>query len=190
MPNVEPLEIVLYPDPFLTQPCRAITPEEIKAGSADGWNLAELVERMKATMFASEGIGLAAPQVGVGLRLFMADITKDHSGFFVVLNPTLSEIHGSVQEEEGCLSIPRVRAKVKRPAGVKVSGVDLKGQPFSFEATELLARVCQHEYDHLDGVLFINKLGMAARLLVRRQLVELEEDYRILQARKKVGSRR
>ncbi|MFH0939851.1 MAG: peptide deformylase [Planctomycetota bacterium] len=173
------LKIIAYPDPFLDQSCRTITAEELKAGEADGWNLAELIERMRATMYAYEGIGLAAPQVHIGLRLFVIDITKDHSGFFAIFNPTISNTRATVLEEEGCLSIPQVRAKVKRFAGVTVNGVDLKGQTGSFEAAELLARVCQHEYDHLNGTLFINKLGMTAKLLIRRQLVELEENYYI-----------
>ena len=177
MPDPQPLEIILYPDPFLTRPCRALTPEEIAAGKAEGWDLAELVERMRATMHAAEGIGLAAPQVGVGLRLFIADISKDKSGFLALLNPVFDDLRGSVVEEEGCLSIPGVRASVKRHAALKVSGVDLKGQPVSFQADDLLARVCQHETDHLNGVLFINKIGMTARLMLRRKLVELEEDY-------------
>jgi peptide deformylase len=185
MTQPEPLEIVLYPEPSLKQKCRALTAEEIKAGKADKWDLAELSARMHATMYAAEGIGLAAPQVGVSLRIFCADISKDKSGVFTILNPVLSEMKGSVVEEEGCLSIPHVRAKVKRYAALKIDGVDLKGQPISFEANDLLARVCQHETDHLDGILFINKIGMTARLLVRKQLIELEEDFQLAQKRKK-----
>jgi peptide deformylase len=186
----QPLEIIVYPDPFLTKPCRAITAEEFKSGVADGWNLEELVARMKATMYASNGIGLAAPQVGVGLRVFVADPSKEHTAFFAILNPKIAETHGSSVEEEGCLSVPEVRAKVKRPAAITITGMDAKGQPLSFGADELLARVCQHEYDHLDGILFINKLGMTGKLLVRRQLVDLEEDYRLTQGRKKLVVRK
>src|SRR4051812_2805778 len=112
--TAEPLEIVLYPDPFLLKPCRAITPAELGSGKAAGWDLVELIERMKATMYSAEGIGLAAPQVGVGLRLFLIDISKDKSGCVALLNPVLSNLEGSTVEEEGCLSIPHVRAKVKR----------------------------------------------------------------------------
>jgi len=187
MSNLKPLEVVLYPDPFLTRPCREITADEIKSGTADGWNLAELVERMKVTMYEEEGIGLAAPQVGVGLRLFTLDISKDRSGFLAILNPVVSDTRGSVVEEEGCLSLPGIRAKVKRFAGLKLTGVDLSGKPLSFDGDDLLARVCQHEYDHLNGVLFINKIGMTAKLLIRRQLMELEEDYDLRQARLKSG---
>jgi len=179
------LEIVLYPDPFLTKRAREIKPEEIAAGVADGWNLAELVERMKETMYSAEGIGLAAPQVRVGLRIFVIDITKEHNDFRVFLNPTLSDLHGTVVDEEGCLSIPRVRAKVKRSETITIKAVDLKGQPVEYNATELFARVCQHEFDHIDGKLFINRLGPAGKFLIRKQLAELEDDYDLEQAKKK-----
>src|SRR5580698_1823242 len=111
---MDPLEIVLYPDPFLAKRAREIKPNELADGTADGWNLAELIERMKVTMYAAEGIGLAAPQVRVGLRIFVVDISKERNDFRVFLNPKLSDLHGSAVDEEGCLSIPHVRAKVKR----------------------------------------------------------------------------
>jgi peptide deformylase len=176
------MDIVLYPDPFLNKAARAVTAEELKAGVADGWNLADLVERMKATMYANEGVGLAAPQVRVGLRLFVADPAKDKTGFFAIFNPKFSELKGSIVDEEGCLSIPGVRAKVKRSKALVCSGLDLKGEPISFDASELLARVCQHENDHLDGVLFISKIGMTARYSTRKKLEELEEDYKAMLA--------
>ena len=174
---LKPFEIVLYPDPRLLKPSRAITPAEIRSGEAEGLGLAQLSERMIVTMYDAEGVGLAAPQVGVGLRLFVADVSKDKTGAFTIINPVLSEMHGTVIEEEGCLSIPVVRAKVKRFASLKVSGLNLKGEAVIFDAKELLARVCQHETDHLAGVLFINKIGMAAKLMIRRALVELEDDF-------------
>ena len=180
-----PLEIVLYPDPLLTKPCRRITEAELKAGKAGQWDLPELAERMRATMYAAEGIGLAAPQVGVGLRLFLIDVSKERNTCQVLLNPVLAGMQGSQVEEEGCLSIPGVRAKVKRALSLKLKAVDLKGEPIEFDASELLARVCQHEHDHLDGVLFINKIGMASKFMLRRELSELEEDYALKQAKLK-----
>lgn len=187
----QPLEIVLYPDPFLTRKCRSITDEEIKSGKvvlgekehAAGvqaeWSLQNLAERMTVTMYAAKGIGLAAPQIGVGLRLFIADISSDKSGAFAILNPKLSDLRGTIVEEEGCLSIPDVRAKVKRYLELKITGVNLKGEPVSADLSELAARVAQHENDHLDGVLFINKLGMTAKLMIRKPLMDLEEDYKL-----------
>jgi peptide deformylase len=176
------MELVIYPDPFLNKSARAVTPEELREGKADGHNLAELVERMKSTMYANEGVGLAAPQVRVGLKLFVADPSKDKSGFMAIFNPELDNLAGSILEEEGCLSIPGVRAKVKRFKTLTCKGLDLQGNPISFDATELLARVCQHENDHLEGILFISRIGMTARFSARRKLDELEEDYRVAQA--------
>lgn len=176
--SAQTMEIVLYPAPSLNKKCRAVTPEEIKSGVAGEWNLADLFARMSATMYAAEGIGLAAPQVGVGLRLFVYDISEDRNEPSIVINPVLSEKRGTVVEEEGCLSIPRVRAKVKRSAELQLDGLNLKGEPVSIHADDLLSRVFQHETDHLDGILFIKHLGMASRLMVRRPLNELEEDYR------------
>ena len=124
-----PLEIVLYPDPFLTKPAREVTAAEFKSGKADEWKLAELVERMRVTMYANEGVGLAGPQVRVGLRIFLADDSKDKTGFFAVFNPRLEELTGSLHEEEGCLSIPEVRAKVKRAKRLVLRGQDVHGQP-------------------------------------------------------------
>ena len=181
----ELLDILVYPDPFLLKPCRKITEAEIKAGRADGWDLAELVARMKATMYAAEGIGLAAPQVGVGLRLFVIDISKEKKAAFEVLNPQLQDVRGSVLEEEGCLSLPGVRAKVKRFAAGCLAGVNLQGAPIALEEQDLLARVCQHETDHLDGILFIHKVGMTAKLMLRRRLQELEDQYALRQHRRK-----
>jgi len=183
-PSVPTMEIVLYPDPFLNKKCRFVTPDEIKSGVAGKWNLEELFTRMSATMYAAEGIGLAAPQVGEGLRLFVYDISPDRNEPQIVINPVLSKMRGTIVEEEGCLSIPRVRAKVKRSNELQLDGVDLKGEAVSIHADDLLGRVFQHETDHLDGVLFIKHLGMASRLMVRRALTELEEDYRELQQKK------
>ena len=185
MTTAAPLEIVLYPDPFLTKPCRKVTDAELKAGKAGDWVLSELVERMRVTMYAADGIGLAAPQVGVNLRLFLYDISKEKNDCKVVINPVLSDMQGTLVEEEGCLSIPEVRAKVKRAQSLKVTAKGLDGQPFEFTASDLLARVCQHENDHLDGVLFINKIGMAAKFMLRRPLEELEDDYALKQAKLK-----
>jgi peptide deformylase len=180
----ELLDIIVYPDPFLAKAARAITPEELAAGKAGEWNLAELAERMQATMYAHEGVGLAATQVRVGLRLFVADITDDRNQPFAVLNSVLTDTRGSMVNEEGCLSVPGVRAKVKRYKSLRLTGVDLKGEPLTLEASDLLARVCQHETDHLNGVLFINRVGMTGKLAIRRKLIELEEDYALAQKKR------
>jgi len=178
-----PLRIVHYPDPVLNEDCRALGDAEIAAGSADGLDLAELVAGMQAAMYEAEGIGLAAPQVGVKLRLFVIDISKGRDQPMTLLNPVLADPEGESEEEEGCLSIPGVRAKVKRARKLTVSAKDLAGAEIRFEAEDLLARVCQHENDHLDGILFIQRIGPAARFMLRRKLRELEEEYKFLQRR-------
>jgi len=185
MSEAEPLPILVFPDPFLAKRARPVTVEELKTGRADGWDLSELTHRMQASVAAEQGLGLAATQVGVGLRLFLAKVAKDNADALVVINPVFSELRGSAVEEEGCLSLPGVRAKVKRYTSLHLDGMNLKGEPLSFDAQDLFARICQHEKDHLDGVLFVNRLGMAARLLVRRQLAELEADYELALKRKK-----
>jgi peptide deformylase len=181
----QPLVILAYPDPFLGKRAREVTAAEIAKGEADGWNLAELAERMKATLIVDKGIGLAAPQVGVGLRLILADLSREGGSLMTVLNPVLSDGRGSTVDEEGCLSVPGLRVKVKRFASVKVSGVDMTGGPVNLEVQGLAARVFQHEADHLDGILIVNRLGMASRLMVRRQLAELEDEYCLRQRRKR-----
>jgi peptide deformylase len=185
--TIQPLEILTYPDPFLSKRSRETTPAEIANGTADGWNLAELVERMKATLVVDKGIGLAAPQVGVGLRLILADLSREGGSLMAVLNPVLSEGRGAVIDEEGCLSVPGLRVKVKRFASIKVSGVDIQGRPVALEAESLAARIFQHEVDHLDGILIVNRLGMASRLMVRRQLAELEDEYSLRQRRRRAS---
>ena len=182
---IKPLPIVLYPDPLLKKRSRAVTAEEFKAGRAGEVKLQELVERMTVSMYEAEGLGLAAPQVGVLLRLWIADPTEERQQPIVVFNPVLSEEAGSIEKEEGCLSIPEARAKVKRIERVVITGCGLAGQPIQIEAEDLLSRVAQHETDHLDGVLFINRIGLAARFLLRGKLKQLEEEYEVLQRRKK-----
>jgi peptide deformylase len=127
-----------------------------------------LTEQMFETMYAKKGIGLAAVQVGKLIRLFITHIPND--GPRVFINPEVMET--SVEQgtyEEGCLSVPEINADVIRPAHVRVQAWNLKGRPFSFEADQLLARVIQHELDHLNGLLFIDRLNPKKReRLVRR----------------------
>ncbi len=178
------MRIVYYPDPVLNKKCRPITDEELAAGKVDDLDLRELVERMKATMYEAEGIGLAAPQVGIPIRLFIVDVSENRDEAFELINPILSDPEERIEEEEGCLSIPDVRAKVKRDRIIKVTAKNLDGEDVSFEAEDLLSRVCQHENDHLDGILFIQHIGTAARFMLRNRLKGLEEDYEILKRRR------
>jgi peptide deformylase len=131
----------------------------------------QLVQDMIETMYAAPGIGLAAPQVGVPLRLFVVDVSvgRDPSALIVMINPRFVERDGMQVEEEGCLSLPGFNATVVRPARVVVRGLDRTGAEHQREGTGLLARAFQHEMDHLDGQLFVDRLrGIKRDLIVRR----------------------
>ena len=130
-----------------------------------------LIDDMIATMYAAPGIGLAAPQVGVPLRIFVIDLSvgRDPSGLLVMLNPVFVERDGMQLEEEGCLSMPGFTATVARPSRVVVRGLDREGREQTREGTGLLARAFQHEMDHLDGKLFLDRVrGIKRDLIVRK----------------------
>jgi len=131
----------------------------------------QLIDDMIQTMYAAPGIGLAAPQVGVPLRLFVADISvgRNPADLIVFVNPEFVERDGMQLEEEGCLSAPGFNATVARPARAKLKGLDRQGAEQVVEGTGLLARCFQHEMDHLDGTLFIDRLrGLQKDLIVRK----------------------
>jgi peptide deformylase len=122
-------------------------------------------------MYAAPGIGLAAPQVGVSLRIFVIDLSvgRDPAGPLVMINPEIVERDGVQLEEEGCLSMPGFNATVVRPSRVMVKGLDREGSEQRREGTGLLARALQHEIDHLDGTLFVDRLrGIKRDLIVKR----------------------
>ena len=130
-----------------------------------------LVDDMIQTMYAAPGIGLAAPQVGVGKRVFVCDISvgRNPSDLLVFINPEFVEREGMQLEEEGCLSVPGFNATVARPARAVLKGLDRHGEPQSVDASGLLARCFQHEMDHLDGTLFVDRLrGLQKDLIVRK----------------------
>jgi len=160
-----------YPDPVLRRPARALQAEEI-----DG-DLGALAERMTDLMIASSGIGLAAPQVGVPLRLIVISVTGKADNAFALVNPELTNFQGTSEVEEGCLSVPGVRGKVRRAQACTVHAFDLEGQPVVMDAADLSATVLQHEIDHLEGTLFIDRLSTIARLACRKTLKALEDDY-------------
>jgi peptide deformylase len=130
-----------------------------------------LVDDLVHTMYAAPGIGLAAPQIGVPLRVFVVDVSAGRSAgeLIVMVNPTFVERDGMQVEDEGCLSVPGFNASVVRPARVIVRGLDRDGNERTVEGTGLLARAFQHEMDHLDGTLFVDRLrGIKRDLIVRR----------------------
>ena len=138
--------------------------------------IATLIDDIIDTMHAASGIGLAAPQIGVGLRIFVADIScgRNADDLTVMINPEMVSREGIQTEEEGCLSVPGFEATVPRPQKAVVRGLDRDGQPHEVEAVDLLARVFQHELDHLDGTLFVNRLHGIKRDLIVRKINKLK----------------
>ncbi len=156
--------ILTYGHPALRQPARRI--DEITEG------LQQLIDDMVETMYAAPGVGLAANQVGSLARVFVANPDEHHEPgkLLVVINPVLVESEGESVAEEGCLSIPDFREEVRRAQRVLLRGLDRQGRPLEVEAADLLARIVQHEVDHLNGVLFVDRLSPAKRDILFRKL--------------------
>ena len=172
------LRLVKYPDPILKKKARPLSERELTAGTVDGMPIQELTEAMLDLMRRENGVGLAAPQAGLSLRIFVIHLPKDSSGPLVAINPEIIETRGSEIAEEGCLSFPDIRGEVKRGAEVVMECSDVRGRRVECRAKGLLARAIQHEYDHLEGTLLVDRLSPARRLFLRRELKELEEEYR------------
>ena len=162
--------IVKYPDPVLSKKGAPVTDF--------GPELAQFVEEMWASMYAAHGIGLAAPQIGVSKRITVIDVSfkERPDEKLVLINPEIIEREGKQFEEEGCLSLPEIREKVQRAARVKVRAQDVNGEFFEAEGEELLSRAMQHEIDHLDGVLFIDRISPLKRDLVKRRIRKLQKN--------------
>ena len=139
-------------------------------------DLQRLIDDMIETMYAAPGIGLAAPQVGVPLRVFVVDLSvgRDRSQLIVLVNPEFVQREGTQLEEEGCLSVPGFNATVLRPSHVVVKGLDREEQMQTFDGTGLLARAFQHEMDHLDGRLFVDRLRGIKRDVIVRKIQKLQ----------------
>jgi peptide deformylase len=163
-------EVVKYPDPVLAKRGEDVT--------EFGDELKTLAEDMFASMYAAHGIGLAAPQIGLSKRITVIDVNfkKDPADKLVLINPEIIEREGKQFEEEGCLSLPEIREKVQRAAKVKVRAQNVEGKWFEVEGEELLARALQHEIDHLDGVLFIDRLSRLKRDLVHRRIKKMQKN--------------
>jgi peptide deformylase len=160
-------EVVKWPDPVLAKPGEVVTVFDAK--------LKKLVDEMFDSMYAAQGIGLAAPQIAISQRITVIDVSfkKNPEEKIVLINPEIIEREGKQIEEEGCLSLPEIREKVSRSEWVKVKAQDVTGKWFELEGDELLARAMQHEIDHLDGVLFIDRLSRLKRDLVIRKIKKL-----------------
>jgi len=149
-------EILVFPHPFLARKAVpvAVVDDRIRA----------LIRDMFETMYSAEGVGLAAPQVGVGKRVVVLDVSPvdDAISPVAVVNPEIVSRNGSVTGVEGCLSIPGVQGEVCRAETVEVRGLDEQGNPLRIRAAGILSRALQHEIDHLDGILFIDRLSSPA----------------------------
>ncbi len=161
--------VVKYGDPVLEKPTTAV--ENFDA------ELEQLTEDMFASMYAAQGVGLAAPQIGRGLRLAVIDVTagKNPEAKIVLANPEIIHAEGEKREEEGCLSIPGFRGYVIRPQFVTVKAQNAKGESFEIRGEDLLARAFCHEIDHLNGVLFIQHLSILKRDLIKRKIKKLKK---------------
>jgi peptide deformylase len=159
--------ILHYPDKRLRNPGQPVTrfDPELRA----------LVDDMAETMYAAPGVGLAAPQIGVPLRLFVIDVAASEdvpSQLRTFINPEIAETNGEKSGEEGCLSFPGIHEQIKRAERVKVRAQDLDGNPFELEAEGLLAVAIQHEHDHLEGKLMVDHLSLLRRRLVHRAMLK------------------
>jgi peptide deformylase len=161
--------IVKYGDPILEKPGAAVTKFDAE--------LEELAEDMFASMYAAQGVGLAAPQIGKSMRFAVVDVTggKNPEAKIVLANPEVTHAEGEVREEEGCLSIPGFRGYVIRPQFVTVKAQNVKGEPFEIRGENMLARAFCHEIDHLNGILFLQHLGMLKRDLIKRKIKKLRK---------------
>lgn len=168
------LQIVHYPHPTLrrkTKPVRRVDAE-----------LVRIVREMFGLMYSSNGIGLAAPQVDLPLRLFIVNLSAkpDEGEEFVFINPVLSKPKGNEESEEGCLSFPELYGSVTRPKQISVQAYNLRGEDVHLNLNGMLARVVQHEYDHLDGVVFVDRMTPTARAKAQPMLEEFELSFRTL----------
>ena len=174
---IGPLELVEFPHPALHRPAKPL----LRLDDA----VREAVARMFEIMYESEGIGLAANQVALPYRMFVVNCTgrEGQGEEHVFINPVLSRPRGTAVQEEGCLSLPGVRMDVRRPERVVVEAWSLAGEPIKLDLDGLFARVVQHEFDHLEGRLFTDRLPEAAALEVRRDLDTFREVFFGKQAR-------
>ncbi len=166
---IEKLRIVLYPDPILLQRCAPV--------EAFDETLAALANRMIELMHLYRGVGLAAPQVGVKLRLFVSNDTGEPEGDRIWVNPKLSDLEGVEEADEGCLSIPGVNVPKRRAVSATIQAQDVTGGPITSRGEHLLARIWQHENDHLDGRLVIHYMSEASKIENKTILRQLEAEY-------------
>jgi len=169
MIDIENCRITHYPARVLAG--RAQTIERIDD------NIRRLVEKMFDIMRQNKGVGLAAPQVGVPLRLFIISLDGSAENLKVYINPTVTPAGTLGAIDEGCLSVPGVYTKIRRYKKCEVTATDLDGSEFTEQAEGLYARALQHEYDHIEGVTIVNRMGQAAKIVHRKQLKKLAQEH-------------
>jgi len=140
-------------------------------------NIRQLVEKMYEVMRQNKGVGLAAPQVGVPLRLFIISLDGSRENVKVFINPTVTPDDQLDAMEEGCLSVPGIYTKIRRYKKAKVTATDLDGKEFTEEGEGLYARALQHEYDHIEGLTIVNRMGQTAKISHRKQLKKIQEQH-------------
>lgn len=163
-------KVLVYPDPRLRRVAKAI--EEVSP------EVVERVEKMFEIMAKDRGIGLAAPQIGWDVRLFVVNVTGQLEDKIALINPEVTERFGQVTMEEGCLSLPNIWAKVERPRDIVISGTTPGGEEVHVKASGLVARCLLHELDHLDGILFIDRVTAARKRRLKKLLKGLKEDFK------------
>ena len=168
--NIDRLEIINYPDPRLREVCPPVEAFDERLG--------RLIERLFELMARERGVGLAAPQVGVPLRLFVCNPTGEPEDRRYYVNPEPVDRVGAVEGDEGCLSIPELTVPIRRAQRCTLRAFDVADRPVELRGEDLEARIWQHETDHLNGVLIIDKMSPASKIASRRILKKLEEDFR------------
>jgi len=169
MIDVENCKITHYPAEVLAKPAEPVT-------QINDETLRKLIEKMTGIMLENGGVGLAAPQTGLSLRLFIIALDGTAESVKVYINPTIQPTGPIEATEEGCLSVPGVNTKIRRYKKCEVTATDLDGKEFTEEAQGLYARALQHEYDHLEGFTIADKMGQAAKIVHRKQLKKLREN--------------
>jgi peptide deformylase len=163
------LKIIVWPDPRLkknSEPVKEFTPA-----------LRELAAQMFELMRRARGVGLAAPQVGLNIRMFVMNPTGEPNDDRVYVNPLLSDPDGEDVAEEGCLSLPTINAQISRNKAIRIQAQDLEGKPFEQVESGYIARIWQHEFDHLNGVLITDRMGLGDRFKYRKTLKELQDKW-------------
>ena len=168
--ELQNLTIVHYPHPALRKVCEPVMEfgDELKA----------FADRMLELMHAGHGVGLAAPQVGVLKRMFVMNATEERGDDMVFVNPEIRDLHGSREAEEGCLSLPEVYVQIRRAPRCRIVAQDVYGQPIELEGEDLVCRAWQHETDHLNGILILDRMGPSDKIATKKRLRELEAAYK------------